>query len=169
MNQTLKNLKIKVAAAATVGVIGAAAIAVQYFEGYSLDAHKDPVGNWEVCAGVKITAREAREKPHWTEEECRNTDFAKIKVAHDGVMKAVKVDVTPDVETALTVFAYNVGAAAAAKSTAVKLINAGKTADGCEALNKWIYATTSSGKKVILPGLVTRRDFESNLCLDGAM
>jgi lysozyme len=45
---------------------------------------------------------------------------------------------------ALTSFAYNVGVKAACGSSAIKLINQGRTAEGCEALLKWNRAPASS-------------------------
>lgn len=52
------------------------------------------------------------------------------------------------------------------KSTAVKLINQGKIEQGCKALGMWTKATVN-GKKVVVKGLVNRRNEEIKLCLSG--
>ncbi|MBN8190431.1 glycoside hydrolase family protein [Salipiger thiooxidans] len=59
-------------------------------------------------------------------------------------------------------FAYNVGVAGAGKSTAVKRLNAGDIAGGCEALTWW----NKAGGRV-LRGLVARRAEERDMCLLG--
>lgn len=72
---------------------------------------------------------------------------------------------------ALTLFAVNVGKAAACGSRAVRLISAGQIELGCAAL-----ATGPSGKPVwssaggkYIPGLQRRRQQERDLCLEGAL
>ncbi|MHC2216486.1 GH24 family phage-related lysozyme (muramidase) [Rhizobium leguminosarum] len=63
---------------------------------------------------------------------------------------------------ALTSFAYNVGVKAACGSSAVKLINQGRTAEGCESLLKWNRAAG-----IVFPGLTRRRQKERAFCLEG--
>ncbi|MGO6726445.1 glycoside hydrolase family protein, partial [Rhizobium ruizarguesonis] len=63
---------------------------------------------------------------------------------------------------ALTSFAYNVGVKAACGSSAVRLINQGRAAEGCEALLKWNRAAG-----IVFPGLTRRRQKERQFCLEG--
>lgn len=69
----------------------------------------------------------------------------------------------------LTIFAINVGKAGACGSQAVKAINAGRIAEGCN-----LIARTPSGAPnwsfsngVYVPGLQNRRQAERALCLEG--
>lgn len=56
-------------------------------------------------------------------------------------------------------FTFNVGSGAFCSSTAAKLLNAGKYAEACAQMDRWVY----QGKNV-LPGLVKRRAEERTLC-----
>jgi len=65
--------------------------------------------------------------------------------------------------------AYNLGptiACDSTRSTAARLLAAGKYADACEQLPKWSYARVG-GVAVQLPGLVKRREMERDVCLAG--
>lgn len=65
--------------------------------------------------------------------------------------------------------AYNMGptiACDATKSTAARLLAAGKYREACEQLPKWSYARVA-GVAVQLPGLVKRREMERDVCLAG--
>jgi len=57
-------------------------------------------------------------------------------------------------------WAYNVGAAAACKSTLVKKLNRSDYVGACNELLRWNRA---GGR--VLPGLVKRRKAERNMCL----
>ncbi len=56
-------------------------------------------------------------------------------------------------------FTFNVGSGAFCSSTAAKLLNAGKYAEACAQMDRWVH----QGKNV-LPGLVKRRAEERTLC-----
>jgi len=64
--------------------------------------------------------------------------------------------------SAVTSITFNVGCGAMQKSTLFWLLRQGKVTDACQQFPRWVYA---SGVK--LPGLVTRRSAEKQLCLDG--
>ncbi|MBL3524138.1 lysozyme [Serratia plymuthica] len=57
-------------------------------------------------------------------------------------------------------FIFNVGCGQFTNSTMYRYLLAGKTVAACEQLPRWIYAG-----KMVLQGLVTRRDKEKALCL----
>lgn len=84
----------------------------------------------------------------------------------NAVLKALKVKVNQNQFDALVSFAYNVGAFGMAGSTLLKKINAGII--DTETITYWFGVWnkgTIKGKKVVLPGLVTRRKKEANLFL----
>jgi lysozyme len=94
---------------------------------------------------------------------------AAMAVALVGSFEGLRQNAYPDPATlpdarfvALTSFAYNVGIRSACGSSAIKLINLGKTAEGCEALLKWNRAAG-----IVFPGLTRRRQKERQFCLEG--
>lgn len=68
---------------------------------------------------------------------------------------------------ALCSFAYNVGTSALSKSRLLKLYNQGKLSDAASRFDFWVKAKVGK-KKVVLPGLVTRRAAEKRLFLGQA-
>ena len=67
--------------------------------------------------------------------------------------------------------AYNVGehiACDSSRSTAARLLAAGRYDEACQQLPKWSYARVA-GVAVQLPGLVKRREMERRVCLGERM
>lgn len=64
---------------------------------------------------------------------------------------------------AATSITFNVGCGAMRKSTMFKYLNAGKYVQACNELSRW---TRAGGR--VLPGLVSRREKEKQLCLTQA-
>jgi GH24 family phage-related lysozyme (muramidase) len=73
---------------------------------------------------------------------------------------------------ALSSHAHNVGVPSTCASRAVGLINAGRIADGCQAIAwapdgktpVWAFVTDAQGLKQFVPGLHARRVAEAELC-----
>ena len=65
--------------------------------------------------------------------------------------------------SAVTSITFNAGCGAMQKSTMFKLLRQGQVEQACDQFSRWVYG---GGK--VLPGLVTRRGAEKQLCLDGA-
>lgn len=65
--------------------------------------------------------------------------------------------------SAVTSITFNVGCGAMQKSTMFQLLRQGQVVQACDQFSRWVYG---GGK--VLPGLVTRRGAEKQLCLDGA-
>jgi GH24 family phage-related lysozyme (muramidase) len=66
---------------------------------------------------------------------------------------------------------YNLGptiACDASRSTAARLLAAGRYTEACQQLPKWSYARVA-GVAVQLPGLVKRREMERQVCLGESM
>lgn len=129
------------------------------FEGLRTVAYNDPVGIPTICfgftAGVELgdTA---------TVTDCENqlkTDVSDYSLA---VANAVEVPLSSYELAAYTSFAYNVGVNAFRRSTLLKKLNAGDRLGACYELDRWVYA---GGIK--LPGLISRRQDEREICLKG--
>ncbi|HGF5514370.1 TPA: lysozyme, partial [Klebsiella pneumoniae] len=64
--------------------------------------------------------------------------------------------------SAVTSITFNAGCANMQKSTLFSLLQKGQVTQACNQFPRWVYG---GGK--VLPGLVTRRAAEKQLCLDG--
>lgn len=148
----------------TAGAIGIAAPLIEKMEGVENKPYIDIAGIPTVCAG--ITGSDVNMKKTYTNSECRKLLTKHIAMHGKYVEDAIKVPIHPNTRAALISFSYNVGGSAMRKSTAVKLINQGKIEQGCKALGMW-NKITKNGKKVVVKGLVNRRNEEIKLCLSG--
>ncbi len=147
--------KGSMAAVLAVGLVGG-------FEGLRQNAYPDPATKgppWTICyghtEGVKPGDRH-------TVEECKALLISDLAIYAGGIEGCVTVPLSDERFVALTSFAFNVGVGAACKSSVVKLINAGRTRAGCDALMKWNRAAG-----IVFPGLTRRRAAERELCLRG--
>ena len=138
-----------------------------------LRAYLDAVGVATFCDGItRINGRPVRMNDSATEEECARL-LEKELIAHAGpaikCTPGIALSFDPATEkqregprfTAVSL-AYNVGVGNWCGSTAARRFNAGDYAGGCEAATWWNRA---GGR--VLPGLVTRRGLERNVCLNG--
>jgi GH24 family phage-related lysozyme (muramidase) len=106
-----------------------------------------------------------------TSDECREVNKATLLEYGYAVLDCVDWNrLTAKRLIGLTMFAINVGKQGACGSQAVRLLNAGRIAQGCDALAfgpdgkpAWSYA---GGRYV--QGLQNRRQAERVLCMDGA-
>lgn len=158
MNQKL------VVGAATAAAIYIAAPLIELVEGVENKPYIDIAGVKTVCSGV--TGPDVVFGKTYSNRECRNLLEKHIQIHAKHVKNAVTYPIAPETRAALISFSYNVGGSAMSKSTAVKLINQGKIEQGCKALGLWNKATVN-GKKVVVKGLVNRRNEEIKLCLSG--
>ena len=130
---------------------------IKSFEGLRLQAYQDAVGVWTigyghtrgVAQGMRITEAEAEEFLRKDVE-----DFER------GVAARVRPPLNPNEFSALVSFAFNVGLANLARSTALRLLNKERRLEAAEALTWW----NKAGGRV-LPGLVRRRHAEKALFL----
>lgn len=131
------------------------------FEGLRTVAYLDPVGIPTVCfgetKGVKLGDR-------YTKEECKDMLKESLVEHERGMRKCLgRPDDIPDLTYgAFLSFTYNVGVGAFCKSTMARKANAGDLVGACNELPRWTKA-----KGITLPGLVTRREEEKKMCLDG--
>ncbi|MBY3491160.1 lysozyme [Rhizobium laguerreae] len=132
--------------------VAAMAVAlVGSLEGLRQNAYPDPATRgqpWTICYGSTNGVKPGDRK---TVEQCKALLSLELQTYAAGIARCVKVPLPDARFVALTSFSYNVGVKAACGSSAVKLINQGKTAEGCEALLKWNRAAG-----IVFPGLTRR-------------
>lgn len=139
-----------------VGLVGG-------FEGLRLNAYPDPATQgppWTVCYGE---TKGVRLGDSYTLQQCKDMLVSSLQGYATGIERCVTRPLPDKRFVALVSFAYNVGVGAACNSSVVKLINAGRTREGCDALMKWNKAAG-----ITFPGLTRRRAAERALCLEGA-
>lgn len=141
-------------------VVGLLVALVGAFEGVRLTAYRDVVGVLTVCYGH---TEGVKPNDRYTLDECKAMLKKDLEVYARGIEQCVKAPLPEKRYVALVSFAYNVGVNAACKSSVVRLINAGKTREGCDALLLWDKAAG-----IRFPGLTKRRQMERALCLEGA-
>ncbi|QXV76185.1 endolysin [Escherichia phage AugustePiccard] len=153
-----------VVGAATAAAIYIAAPLIELVEGVEYNPYMDIAGIPTVCSG--ITGPDVVWGKKYSKRECRNLLEKHIQIHGKHVHDAVTYPISPQTRAALISFSYNVGGHAMKNSTAIRLINQGKIEQGCKALGMWTKATVN-GKKVVVKGLVNRRNEEIKLCLSG--
>ncbi|MBX4962491.1 lysozyme [Rhizobium binae] len=143
--------------------VAAMAVAlVGNFEGLRQHAYPDPATQgqpWTICYGSTNGVKPGEYK---TLEQCKALLSLELQHYANGIERCVTAPLPDARFVALTSFAYNVGVRAACGSSAVRLINQGRTAEGCEALLKWNRAAG-----ITFPGLTRRRQKERQFCLEG--
>ncbi len=140
---------------------GAAALLVVAFvggwEGYSAFAYRDIVGVLTICYGETKNVRAGQRA---TRAEC-DAQLTRSLIEHeDGMRKCAQRPMPVSVQQAGLSLTYNIGVGAWCRSTANRLINAGKFREACEAMKRFNRAGGS-----IVRGLVNRRNAEYALCV----
>jgi lysozyme len=132
---------------------------IRAHEGLRLEAYPDPgTGDkpWtigyghtgpEVVPGLRITAERA--------EELLRADVARFEAA---VTRLVTVPLSQPQRDALISFAFNLGEGALARSTLLRVLNAGDYADAAKQFDRWVNA---GGKP--MNGLIRRRHAERTM------
>lgn len=136
------------------------------WEGLRLAAYKDIVGVWTVCYGE---TKGVKRGDVYTKAECdamleREIADYRSRLRPAFTASTIAARLPPPREVAYVSLAYNVGVAGAAKSTAVRRLNASDVEGGCEALGWW----NKAGGRVVR-GLVRRRAEEIELCLKDSL
>lgn len=129
------------------------------FEGLRTVAYRDVVGVPTVCYGETKGVQMGDRR---TPAQCKAMLAASLESYAAGIERCVTAPLPDERYVALVSFAYNVGTGAACGSSVVRLINAGLTRAGCDALLKWDKAAG-----IVFPGLTRRREAERALCLVG--
>lgn len=152
--------------AAIIGTVAAATLITftGTFEGLRTETYRDPVGVKTVCYG-ETNPELAYDGASYTVEECRDM-LASSLVTYAEAVKGCTPGIfdTPEIFIPAIDLAYNIGGAGYCKSTAARLFNQKRYAEGCKAMTRFVYA-----KKKKLPGLIIRREAEYELCMQGAL
>lgn len=135
-------------------------------EGYVPGTYVDPVGIVTACFGH--TSHRLTLGMEMSEQDCLHLLADDLSKHNEQLMQAVHVPLTEQEHAAYLSFIYNVGAGSFRSSTLLKYLNAGLRVEACNELPRWVKATVL-GVKVTLPGLVTRRAAERELCLQGVI
>ena len=132
-------------------------------EGYHLTAYPDPgTGGDPWTIGYGHT-KGVKEGLHCTEEQADIWLMQDIAVAEAAVNSLVTVKMTQYQFDALVDFTFNVGSASFAHSTLLRFFNAGNTFGAAAEFARWVHG----GNGTVLPGLVKRRQAESNWFTQG--
>jgi lysozyme len=137
------------------------------WEGLRLNAYLDRIASppvWTVCYGETkgITGGMSFSKSQCDDMLAREllSYRSRLHLAFTLDTKAMRLPVDRDV--AYTSLAYNAGVSAISKSTAVRRLNAGDIAGGCEAIGWW-----NKGGGRVIRGLVNRRTEDVAKCMIG--
>lgn len=121
-----------------------------------------------VCPAAKLT--DGVGNTHGVKAGVRKTD---VQIAADWERNILEAErcvnsygngrkLSDNTFSAVTSITFNAGCGAMQKSTMFQLLRQGQVLQACDQFPRWVYG---GGK--VLPGLVTRRSAEKQLCLDG--
>lgn len=130
-----------------------------------IQAYKDPVGIWTIgygsinhldlnrpiLKGDIITTEKAE---RWLEIE--------VEEKAEDVERLCKVSLKQCMFDALVSFTYNIGIGAFGESTLLRKLNKGDYEGASREFDRWVHGT-DNGSRVVLPGLVNRRNEEEAL------
>lgn len=147
-----------IAAAVTVSVGGLSLISRH--EGVTYTAYADPAHGWKVATICHGHTKGVYRGMTATKAQCDRWLKEDVAEATQAVLRLVKVPLTQGELDAYVSFVFNAGAGNFARSTLLRLLNAGRRVEACNQLLRW----TQAGGRVFA-GLVTRRTEERALCL----
>lgn len=134
------------------------------FEGCKLKAYKCPAGIWTIGYG---STRGVKEGAEITQEQAEDL---LLEEAQEYLDEALRLSprlrsATPGQQAAIASFVYNLGAGSYNTSTLKKNIDAGDFSTARRlSIHSWNKARDQkTGKKVVLKGLVKRRQAEADL------
>lgn len=137
---------------------------VKHFEGLYLERYLCPTGHWTIGYGHLCPA----DQLPITEAEANDLLMADLKqAASDALRLAAVLKYEPQYRLdAIASWIFNLGAGNFSASTLRKRINEEDWAAAANEIKRWKYGTVK-GKKVELPGLVRRRDWEAKVFWNG--
>lgn len=136
---------------------------IKEFEGLKLEAYQDIAGIWTIGYGHTETAREGMTVTEEQAEALLRWDLKGFETAVNGT---VKVELQQHEFDALVSLAFNIGAGAFRRSTAVKRLNGLDRHGAAEAITWWNKARVN-GEFREVTGLTRRRRAEALMFLGG--
>lgn len=131
------------------------------YEGFRARPYICPAGKKTV--GFGHVMQKGKQYPATiTMEEAKTLLREDVKTAEAVVNSAVKVPLNQNQFDALVSFVFNLGGGALRRSTLLKILNQGEYIKAAIEFKKWNKARVN-GRTVVLPGLVKRRERESDL------
>lgn len=153
-------------------------IAITNFEGFKSEAYRPVPGDVPtigfgstegVSMGDKVSVPQALERL-----------MRDVGKAESAIAKCVTVPLTQGEYDAFTSFVFNLGERNFCSSTLVKKLNAGDYEGACSELKRWTCGPDPTGRyakqypdhkcgkgKAPLPGLISRREKEFQMCMEG--
>ena len=129
---------------------------IKSFEGCRLRAYQDAAGVWTIGYGHTRDVRRGDQITQFTAEEYLRMDIAEV-VAQ---IETLGLELSLPQLDALVSFVFNLGIGRLRRSTLLRYIREGRSADAIKKqFRAWVYAGKPPKK---LKGLVTRREWESN-------
>lgn len=154
-----------------MGVINKEGLAlIKSSEGFKAKAYIDPVGIWTIGYGTTAAAGVGLNPVKGmviTETQASMYLERAVEKFWRDIEGAIKVPINENEKAAFLSLAYNIGPNAFKGSTALRRFNAGDKSGAADAILFWNKGTVK-GKKVVLNGLVTRRQSERDLFLKPA-
>ena len=130
-------------------------------EGCRLNAYQDQAGIWTIGYGHTLGVQPGMT---WTQSQADDTLQSEVTRFADGVQKCVPEDLNDNQFSALVIFAYNIGLAAFAASTADRMAREENLDAVPNSMLLW-DKIHKDGLLVVDPGLHKRRLAEINLWL----
>lgn len=161
-------VKVGAAGAAVLTVVGTLAVnKTTELEGRRNQAYRDVVGVATICDGE---TRGVKMGDYLTDEQCDKLTVEALVGFEKRMVACWKPAITPKVPdktyVAHLLLAYNIGSSGYCGSSVVRRQNEGNFDAACDAFDAWNKGTIR-GRKVVLPGLVNRRNKEQVLCRNG--
>ena len=129
---------------------------IKSFEGCRLRAYQDAAGVWTIGYGHTRDVRRGDQITQFTAEEYLRMDIAEC-VAQ---IETLGLELSLPQLDALVSFVFNLGIGRLRRSTLLRYIREGRSADAIKKqFRAWVYAGKPPKK---LKGLVTRREWEAN-------
>lgn len=149
----------KVIAVVGAGATSLAVSLVVTHEGLRQQTYRDPIGIVTACYGH--TGPELKLGQRYTLQQCQamlEDDLAR----HAEYLGCIKKPLSDHQKAAFLSFVFNVGGSKFCSSTLVRKANQGDLAGACSEMLRW---TMAGGRE--LPGLVSRRRDEYQVCMKG--
>lgn len=131
-------------------------------EGYYVSAYKCPAGVWTI--GIGATGPGIVKGLVWTPEQIWDRFEKDLARFEKEVSRLVFVELNENQFSALVSFVFNMGAARFARSTLLRMLNAGSYLDAAAQFDRWDNVCDEKGCRE-LPGLHARRLKEQTLFL----